>query len=211
MRALPVLLLSIAPSVAGTPLAGAEREPGSVSTSGEAEVRVAPDEVVLTLGVETNDPSLAAAKTANDERVARVISSAKRLGLEPGQIQTDLLEIAPQYPQGEARADVIRYWVRKSIVLTLRDVARFEALLSAALEAGASHVHGVGFRSTELRRHRDEARALAIRAAREKAVALAAALGARVGRPRRIDESGSRWWSPYGSWWGGSWQQARRT
>lgn len=187
----------------------AERESGTVTTTGEAEVRVAPDEVVLTLGVETNHGVLTTAKQANDERAARIIDAARRLGLPAKDIQTDFLEIMPQYPDDEQRADVLRYWVRKSIVLTVREVGRFEQLLEAALQAGATHVHGVSFRTTELRKHRDEARALAIRAAREKAVALGRELGTTIGRPRRIDESGGRWWSPYASWWGGGrWQQA---
>ena len=58
------------------------------------------------------------------------------------------------------------------MVITLGDVSRFEDLLSDTLLAGANHVHNVEFRTTELRQHRDAARALAIQAAREKAEAL---------------------------------------
>jgi uncharacterized protein YggE len=70
------------------------------------------------------------------------------------------------------------------------------------LEAGANYVHGVEFATTELRKHRDEARALAVRAAREKAVALAKELGLKPGRARSIVEGGGGFWSGYGSWGG---------
>jgi uncharacterized protein YggE len=73
------------------------------------------------------------------------------------------------------------------------------------LEAGATHVHGVQFRTTELRTHKDQARSLAIKAAREKAVALAGELGQGVGQPQQIHEDQSGWWSPYSSWWGPGW------
>jgi uncharacterized protein YggE len=93
-------------------------------------------------------------------------------------------------------------------VVTLKEIGKFESLLTAALEAGANNVHGVQFRTTELRRYRDQARSLAIKAAQEKAVALAAELGQKVGRPLKIEEQQSNWWAWYGGWWGGGWSGA---
>jgi uncharacterized protein YggE len=87
-------------------------------------------------------------------------------------------------------------------VVTLRDLDKFEALLADALEAGVNYVHGIQFRTTELRTHRDEARALAISAAKEKAEALAGELGQEVGDPKMIEEVQNSWWSGYNSWWG---------
>jgi uncharacterized protein YggE len=66
-------------------------------------------------------------------------------------------------------------------------------------------VHGIQFRSTELREHRDRARDLAIRAAKEKAVALAGALDQKVGEPIAIHEEHNGWYSGYGAWWGSHW------
>ena len=70
------------------------------------------------------------------------------------------------------------------------------------LTAGANYVHGIDFRTTELRKHRDAARALALVAAREKAEAMAATLNVPLGAPQNIQEGYSGWWSPYTSWWG---------
>jgi hypothetical protein len=77
--------------------------------------------------------------------------------------------------------------------------------LGSALEAGANYVHGVQFRTTELRKYRDEARALAIKAAKEKADALARELGQKVGKPHTIREDHAGWWSGYNNWWGNRW------
>jgi hypothetical protein len=94
------------------------------------------------------------------------------------------------------------YVVRKTVVITLRDVAAFDAVLGAAVAAGATHIHGIDFRTTELRAHRDRARALAVDAAREKAEAMAGRLGHRIGAPLTIAEGQSGWWSGYGTGWG---------
>ena len=153
--------------------AGDKPGPRLITVTGDAEVRVVPDEVVLTFGVETWDQDLAAAKTQNDDRVSRIIVLATKYKVEKKHIQTGHISIEPRYKDGYTREDFIGYFVRKSVVFTLRDVSKFENLLSSALEAGANYVHGVEFRTTKLREHRDQARMLARKAAKEKATKLA--------------------------------------
>lgn len=190
----------------GTTAAVEDTARATVSVTGEAEVRVVPDEVVLTLGIETHDNQLAVAKSQNDIVVKRVLALAAEFGIAPEHVQTDYIGIYPRYASGcYDFCAPIGYVARKSVVMTLRDLDRFEDLLTAALNSGANHVQGIEFRTTELRKYRDEARALAIRAAREKAEALAGELGEKAGRPRTIQEQQSSWWSGYGAWWGSSW------
>ncbi|MCK5634348.1 MAG: SIMPL domain-containing protein, partial [Anaerolineales bacterium] len=76
-------------------------------------------------------------------------------------------------------------------------------LLTAVTEAGATNVHGIDFRTSELRKYRDQARALAVQAASEKAEAMAGELSISVGTPKSINEDHVGWWSWYGyGWWG---------
>jgi uncharacterized protein len=197
--------LSAAPLSAQTVLPSKEpTAPRLITTTGEAEVLVVPDEVVLTLGVETSNKQLSLAKQANDEIVAKVLAAAQRHGIAPKYLQTDQISIEPRYRDNYEQRDFVGYFVRKTIVITLKDISAFDAVLTDALEAGATYVHGIQFRTTELRKHRDEARALAIRAAQEKAVALAKELGQEVGQPHDIHEDQSQWWSWYNTWWSGS-------
>jgi uncharacterized protein YggE len=187
-----------------------EDEKRTISVEGEAEVKVAPDHIILTLGIETSDKDLSRAKELHDARTRSVIASVKNAGAEAKDIQTDYLEIEPRYEWSSKPENFIGYFVRKTLVVTVRDVPSFEGVLSAALGSGANYALGVQFLTSELRKHRDEARALAIKAAKEKAVALASQLNQNVGVPINILETGSRWYSWYGrSWWGG--RQASQT
>jgi len=182
------------------------KETGQINVTGEAEVRVVPDEVILTLGVETWNKNMGIAKGQNDAIVARVFALADDHGIAPEHVQTDYVSIEPRYRNGYyEESDFIGYFVHKTLVITLRDLDKFEDLLADALEAGVNYVHGIQFRTTELRKHRDEARALAIRAAKEKAEALAGELDQQVGDPKVIQEVQSGWWSGYNSWWGSRW------
>ncbi len=178
-------------------------EPRRVTVTGEAEVRVVPDEVILTLGIETWDKNLQAAKGQNDRILANVLEVAADHGIRPEHLQTDFVSIEPRYRNGyyEER-DFIGFFVHRNVVITLRDLGEFEGLLSNALEAGVNYVHGIQFRTTELRQHRDQARALAIQAAKEKAEALAGKLDQQVGEPLDIQEVQNGWWSGYNAWWG---------
>jgi len=201
-RTLHALTLAGALIVASPALA-ADSTDRTITVEGQAEMRVVPDEVLLTLGVETDDMDIGAAREQNDRRVAAIVAAAATSGITGDYIRTDYLDIEPRYKDWP-RSVFLGYFVRRSLVITLRDLTRFEVLLSSALTAGANYVHGVEFRTTELRKHRDDARVRAVRAAREKAEMMAGALGQQIGTPTRIQEGGNWWWSPYNRWWGRS-------
>lgn len=170
-----------------------------INVTGDAEVRVVPDEVVITLGVETDDMKIDVAKEKNDERVQRVLALTEEYGIEPRHVQTEYIDIEPRYDYDDV---FLGYFVRKTIVVTLKDISLFEDFLTDALKEGVNYVHGIEFRTTELRKYRDQARDLAIQAAKEKAEDLAGALDQTVGLPQTITENRNWWWSSYGSWWG---------
>ncbi len=199
-RLVPVV--GLAAILVAAPFATGQEE-GRITVTGEADVRVVPDEVVLTLGVETDDLDLQAAKAENDERMAAVIGAAKEAGLPDNLIRTDYLGIEPRYDYDGRERIFLGYWVRRSVSLTLREIDAFEDLLSSVLAVGANYVHGIQFRTTELRTHRDRARSLALAAARKKAEKMAGELGHSVGHTVLMREDRSGWWSSYGGWWGG--------
>jgi uncharacterized protein len=194
----------LAPAAAGAP-AAAEADARTITVTGDAEVRVVPDEVVLTLGVETLGPELDVAKRQNDDVVKTAMDLAKQQGVKPEQIKTEYLNVEPRYRDNYDRREFLGYYVRRTLVITIQDLSKFEAILASELKAGVNFVHGVDFRTTELRKHKDTARALAIKAAKEKATALAAELGLRIGDPRTIREDQTSSWSWYSSWWGAGW------
>lgn len=180
-----------------------------ISVSGDAEIKVVPDEVVITLGVETLGKDLLQTKDENDQKVKKIIGAAQSLKIDPKNIQTDYISIQPEYESGSFKFQnnkaVSGFYVRKTLAITLKDISKFEELLSSVVSAGANYIHGIEFRTSELRKYRDQARALAIKAAQEKATALAKELGRSIGRPHSIQEGSIGWYSGYGSWWGSRW------
>jgi uncharacterized protein len=187
-------------SAQGVPDA-AEKQPATISVSGSAEVRVPPDEINLNVGVEVRHANLDEAKTLNDQKVAGVLKFLREAGIEAKDVQTDFIGIHPEFRNSRDTTPEV-YVVQRSIGIRLRQVSDFEKVLTGLLKNGVNYVHGIDFRTTELRRHRDAARQLAIHAARLKADTLARELGARVGKVQTITENT---WGGWWSWSGGSW------
>jgi len=150
-----------------------------IDVNGEAVVKVVPDRVRLSLGIETRNKDLDVAIAQNDSIVRRVLGTAQQFQVASGDIQTDYVHVDLAYDSHDGT--VIDYYsVTKGVDVYLREPTKFETLLKAVLHAGANHVYDIEFSTSELRKHRDQARALAVKAAIEKANDMAAAAGLHV-------------------------------
>jgi uncharacterized protein YggE len=140
-----------------------------LSVTGDADVQVVLDRVRLSVGVESRDKLLPQARAHDDAAVKSVLAALRGMGIASGDIQTDFIRVDMRYVGGDGAA-VDYYTVEKTIAVTLREVPRFEDVLNGTLDAGANHVCDVEFMTSELRKYRDQARAMAAKAALEKAV-----------------------------------------
>src|SRR4051812_16794218 len=195
------ILLTVAPATfAQQP----PEQPRTITTNGEALVYVAPDEVIVTLGVETFNANLDETKSANDAASKKLLAAVKKLGIEDRHIQTDTLQLEIRYRSGRPSEGIDGYIAHRTYSVTLKDVKKPGPAIDAAPRNGANQLMGVQYRSSELRKHRDAARAMAIKAAREKAIALAGELGAKIAAPRTITEG----YTGYGG--GLSWEPLKK-
>jgi uncharacterized protein YggE len=83
----------------------------------------------------------------------------------------------------------ISYFVAgQTLTVTVRDLTRLDTLLESLIHAGGNQIDSIRYETSDLRKYRDQARDLAVKAAREKAQALAAALGQEIGKAQSIEE-----------------------
>ncbi|WP_064748125.1 SIMPL domain-containing protein [Lysobacter firmicutimachus] len=196
-------LLAIALLASLSSPVSAETQPRSVDVSASAEIKVVPDVILLDVGVESRHARLDQAKRSNDDNVAQALAFLKRSGVPDKDVQTDFISIEPSYHSGYSLTTPQVYIVRKSIGIKLTRIGELENVLTGLLSSGVQYIHGIEFRTTQLRKHRDAARALAIQAAKEKADAMAAELGVRRGPVLNVSESYAGGWWRSGSRWGG--------
>lgn len=172
----------------------------TIQVSGAAAINVTPDRVLLQLGVTSNGVTPEQVQAENSAAIERVIAAVRQLGVADKDIATDYYLVQPVYEDYDSLY-IKGYRLSNVVGITLKDMGKAGDVLIAALKAGANEVRDVQFYTSELRRYRDEARGLAMKAATEKAGALASAGGAQAGCLLSINENS---WSYYnGSWWGG--------
>jgi uncharacterized protein len=183
MRALLVTFLLLSALLCHAQLASGN----GVNVSGDAQVNVVPDRVTILLGVETRNKSLDEASSQNDSLIRQVLAAARKQEVNASDIQTDFIHVDLAYKNNDDSTLVDYYKVTKEVQIVLKDVSKFESLVGAVLHAGANHIYGIDFSTSELRKYRDQARALATKAAIEKANDLAAAARMKVvGKPTSL-------------------------
>jgi len=171
----------------------------SIQVSGTAVVNVVPNRVLIQLGVQSNGRSPQSVEATNSATINKIIRALKAQGIEEKDIVTDWYVIQPLYDDYDS-LDIKGYRIHNIVAVTLRDIKTVNKVISAALNAGANQVVNVEFYLSDLRRYRDQARELAMKAAREKANDLASAAGAETGCVMNINEN--TWSNYYGGWYG---------
>jgi len=170
-------------------------QPPLVSTSGSAQIRVVPDLTDLYFEVEVRHADLSIARKQQAERATKILAVLRAAGVAEAELQSSQVQISPDYTDRRQETEKIKFYrVSQSICCTLHDLKKVPDVTADAVIAGATGVRDASLRSSQLRKYRDEARAKAIQAAKEKAIALATELGSKVGKPYTITEG-----SDYGS------------
>ncbi len=172
----------------------------TVQVTGTAVVYVTPDRALIQLGVQSNGATPDGTQNANFTTIQKVISAVRALGIDAKDIATDAYIVYPVYEDYNTLS-IKGYRIDNVISITLRDITRAPDVVLAALNTGANEVQDVQFYTSDLRKYRDQARGLAIKAAGEKAQALAAGGGAQAGCLLNISENS--WSRYYGAWRGG--------
>lgn len=174
----------------------------SIQVSGTAVINVTPDRVLIQLGVQSNGSSAAKAEAANSQTIQRIVAALKKLGVEQKDIVTDRYIIEPIY-KDYSDLNIKGYRINNVVAITLRDVNKVNKVLAAALENGANQVLNTEFYLSDLRAYRDQAREMAMKAAREKASDLARAAGSDVVCVLNINENSWSYFNGWG-WFGGN-------
>jgi hypothetical protein len=196
--------------------AGVCAEP-TITVTGDAEIRVVPDQVVISAGVESRAATVSAAAKDNDGKVHDIVEFLKKSGIEDNHVHTEYITIEPvmREPRGysskaanqqapaqaapnddlfgssdeQSSGRPIGYLASRQFAITIVDLKKFETVYKGLIELGVNRVRGLEFQTSELRKHRDQARLDAVKAAREKAQAMSGELGATLASVKTIHEN----------------------
>lgn len=173
-----------------------------ITVTGKAEVLVEPDEANFSLDVTKLDKDLAVAKRQNDETTAKILEVTRRFKISAQNVNVRNISVEiknkiirdPKKPVYDEDGDLtgekifLGYEVSKTINIKLLELDKFEELFTELLKTGLTEVNSVSFETSKLRQYKDQARDMALKAAKEKATAMVGAIGQNIGKAIRITE-----------------------
>jgi uncharacterized protein YggE len=191
-----IALVSAPVLSAQTPALAFDDRP-KITVGGGAMLNAVADRIILSFGIEAADFDVAAAKRENDAMMRKAVAAIKGLRIVEKDIQTDHISIEPRFKGSSRMESFLGFWVRNTFVVTLNDAAKVADLIANVLATNGASLNDLDVDTARLGKDR----AAALKAVREKAGKMAAALREEAGRPIEISDGSGGWW--YFSSWSG--------
>ena len=156
----------------------------SVSATGQADTR--PDQAQFQAGANSWNKTASAATAANRQMIRRIVDALSRVGIAEKDIQTRALSIH-RIDWGERKG---QYEASNVINVTVRDVDRAAAAVTAVTTAGANILSGPDLRMADPEKAANSAYTAAYKAAHARAQAYADAAGMTIARVLSIRDAG---------------------
>jgi uncharacterized protein YggE len=154
------------------------------SVSGSGTVYAKADIASLTVGLKTEVKKTAAEATKDStDKMNAIVLAVKNLGVEDKDVKTTDYQLNPVYNWTEKDGQkLVGYQVSQNITLKIRDLEKIGDLIAKTTEQGANQVGNIGFTIDDEYDLKNQARALAIEKAKEKAGIIAQESGLKLGK-----------------------------
>ena len=170
-------------------LATAQVQPNQqpqINVSGEGKIIVTPDQADITVGVSNTGTNATEVKKANDVAVDKVIKYLKSQKLPQGDYQTQRVTLNRDYDLSKKKEN---YVASQTIVIHLKDLSNYDALMMGLTDAGINTINGVSFKTSKQVQYESEARIKAVADANKKAADYTGALGQKLGKALLVTDN----------------------
>jgi uncharacterized protein len=164
----------------------------TISVSGTGEVLLEPDEATLTIAVDSDASTSAAAASDNSRATDAVRSALAGAGAALADISTASYVVQPRWQySSNTPPRRVGYSAHNTLRVSVAHLAELGRWIDVALEAGASRVDSIELDSKEAPSARQAALARAFANARQDAETLAKAAGGRLGSLQEVTTEAS--------------------
>lgn len=163
----------------------------TISVEGTGKVLSKPDIGKVNLSVVSAAKTVAVAQKDNTEKMNKITSAMKDLGIKEEDLKTANYSVSPSYQYSNGRSEIIGYEITQTLEVKIRDLEKVGDILGKAAAAGANQVGSLSFTFDDPEKLNAEARQKAITNAKEKAQDLAKSLGVSLGKVVSFGESSS--------------------
>jgi len=166
----------------------------TISVTGTGEITVAPTICRMTIGVTTDGKTAGEAQGANNTAAQAIAAALAGLKIKTSDIQTVGFNLYPLYDDRSVKSDyptapvVVGYRAAHRMQVTVRDLTKVGQVIDAAVKAGANTADDITYAVEETATLRQQALTLAVKQAKAKADAIAAAAGLAITEIKTIQE-----------------------
>ncbi|MGE5674422.1 MAG: SIMPL domain-containing protein [Mycobacterium leprae] len=183
-----VLLVAAVALIAGKPQQTASTQAQAaapvrtITVIGEAEVQAKPDQALVTIGIWTGGASASDAEALNRAFVKQVEAAMVAAGADSDQFEAtkDGLSATTQQDYS-GTSHIAGYESRTTVRALVRNLSKSQAVVDAALAAGATSLQGVSYRLENPEQAKQTAAKQALDSAKARATALLKSQGEKIG------------------------------
>lgn len=161
--------------------------------NGEGKVTAVPNTAVLTLGIQSQELTVAEARDKAAEAMTAVMNALKDASIDDNDIQTQYFNIQPvtRWDNDKQQETVIGYQVTNTVTVKVRDVNNTPAVIDSVTAAGGdlTRISSIAFTVDDPTTYYEQARVKAVADAAAKAKKLADTAGVKLGKATYISES----------------------
>lgn len=188
LRSLLMVTLLLAPLSAHAQEVVAAR---TITVSGDAEVKVAPDKADVAIGIQEQNQKLKEAQRLTDEQLKALYRIAKEMGIAEKDLRTDYSSVQPIYEYTPEAKQIFKgYSVNHQVTVTLRDITKVAELTEKLLDAKIDQINNIQYGLQKEDEAREAALNEALLKAKRKAEMLAKTMNERIEKVYSINESG---------------------
>lgn len=164
----------------------------SIRVTGEATVKVSPDQAQIDIGVVTQAQNAQAAASQNAQKLDATIAALRKALGSDAEIKTISYSVSPnyRYPREGGQPTITGYTASNIVQVKINDLTKVGQVIDTATQTGANTINSLRFTLKD----EQATRALALREAamkaRAKAEALASALNLKIQRVLHVEEGG---------------------
>lgn len=164
-----------------------------LTVTGRSEIKVAPDQAVISLQVMAEKMTAAAAKTAVDQKVTQIRKGLTRW-FSSEQMVNEQLRVSPRYryERDTQERSLEGYQARRRIRLTLTQLDELSNILDQALKDGADEVAQISYQNSHWQKLSEQVRLQAVANGQQLAKQFAAAVNKKVAAIISMDYQGQR-------------------
>lgn len=161
----------------------------TVTVTGEGEVRVKPDVAQVSVGVWTHGASATDAEALNVAFVKQVQQAMVNAGADDGADVAQTALSTASYTDYTGATRISGFETRSAIKATVRSLGKVQAVVDAALAAGATSVESIVYTLDKPEDAKEAAMKAALANARVRAAAMVKVEGEKLGDPRSLEFS----------------------